>query len=659
MRYIIYTILLLHLSYATIAQKPFNQDPGNPNLDFSLGNFSNWQLSWGNRGTPYINNGMMTGAGSHTIVEIYGTNWDGNAGTGGLKRVPDGLAKVARLGAPAGGGYGNPKSYAMKYDITVNAAYPILFFQLASIMDITHGDAENTNYQFSIKNASGGYLFPQPCGGIQLTSRGRNATPAGNVYSSPPLSSYSFLPEIGSILYQPWQSVAVDLSSYAGQTITIAYEHSDCWTGHHGSYSYISAAMRSPYDTFHFCHGAAAATIRPYLPDFRSYLWNTGSTTDSIIISNPADGAIYTCQIGSYNGCSTTFTYILKEIKTNADFNFVGGGICNQIQFLDRSATNAGHIDQWQWNFGDPGSGAANTGIVPDPLHTYPGPGDYTVSLTVTDTSGCTHTIARTVSVSPEGTRAQIGLPDTSCISDTLAFEDLTVNTSRRTWFIDDLPMNDTSKTLHHIFDQAGTYKVKLIAIGNNGCPDTATQTFRVYDLPRSAIQVSPFTNAAPVTDPVFMFKGFEENAAGYVWNFGYGSAAGQGQYTSFTYPPEIAEYIVTLKTYDKNGCHNTASESVKIMPPGLMVPNAFSPNGDGSNDVFKVVNITSQTLKEFSVYNRYGQRVFYTLQPGSGWDGTFNGGPCDVGTYYYVLRYSMPGSDQEYMMKGDVTLIR
>jgi len=89
------------------------------------------------------------------------------------------------------------------------------------------------------------------------------------------------------------------------------------------------------------------------------------------------------------------------------------------------------------------------------------------------------------------------------------------------------------------------------------------------------------------------------------------------------------------------------------------MVPNAFSPNGDGSNDVFKVVNITSQTLKEFSVYDRYGQRVFYTLQPGSGWDGTFNGRPCDVGTYYYVLRYSMPGSDQEYMMKGDVTLIR
>lgn len=138
MKYIIYTILLLHLSHTTIAQEPFNQNLGNPNLDFRSGNFSNWQLSWGNRGTPYTNNGIMTGANSHTIVEIYGTNWDGNAGPGNLKRVPDGLATVARLGAPAGGGYGNPKSYAMKYNITVNATYPILFFQLASVMDITH-----------------------------------------------------------------------------------------------------------------------------------------------------------------------------------------------------------------------------------------------------------------------------------------------------------------------------------------------------------------------------------------------------------------------------------------------------------------------------------------------------------------------------------------
>ena len=94
-------------------------------------------------------------------------------------------------------------------------------------------------------------------------------------------------------------------------------------------------------------------------------------------------------------------------------------------------------------------------------------------------------------------------------------------------------------------------------------------------------------------------------------------------------------------------------------MPLDFMIPSAFSPNGDGTNDVFKVINITNQILNEFSIYNRYGQRVFYTLKPELGWDGTFNNKPCDMGTYYYLFRYKMPERDKEYVMKGDVTLIR
>jgi PKD repeat protein len=502
MKYIIYTLLLLVTSYTTFSQKPFNQDPSNPNLDFSLGNFNNWQLSWGNRGTPYTNSGVVIGANSHTIIEVYGTNWDGNAGTGNLKRVPDGLKQVARLGAPAGGGYGNPKSYAMKYHITVNAAYPILFFQLASIMDITHGDTENTNYQFSVKNTSGTYLFTQPCAGIQLTPRGRNFNPSSNVYTLPTISAFGYLPEIGSILYQPWESVALDLSAYIGQTITIAYEHSDCYTGHHGSYTSIAAAMRSPYNTFYFCRGAATTTIKPYQPNFHTYLWNTGATTDSLFISNPTDGAIYNCTVGSYNGCQATFTYILKEIKTNADFHYVGGNTCNQIQFLDQSLTNMGKMVKWHWDFGDPASGVANVDTMQNPLHIYPSPGNYTVSLTVTDTFGCTNTITKTVSVSPEGTVAQIGLPNPSCVYAALPFEDITSNSSRRIWYIEEQKINDTSKIVYHSFSQPGTYEVMLIAIGSNGCPDTTTQSFQVYGLPQSAIQVIPQTLAAPVTDP-------------------------------------------------------------------------------------------------------------------------------------------------------------
>jgi gliding motility-associated-like protein len=150
-----------------------------------------------------------------------------------------------------------------------------------------------------------------------------------------------------------------------------------------------------------------------------------------------------------------------------------------------------------------------------------------------------------------------------------------------------------------------------------------------------------------------------EENATNYLWNLGYGNAAATGQYTNFSYPPEIAEYEVLLKTYNQHGCYDSSSVIVSIMPPDFMIPNAFSPNGDGINDVFRIVNITNHQIKELSIYNRYGQRVFYGHHPESGWDGTLKGKPCDVGIYYYLLRYSMPDSDKEYVIKGDVTLIK
>ncbi len=657
MKYSVYSVFILCLYTATWAQKPFNQDGNNPNLDFSLGNFRFWRLSHGDRDNPYTNNGALASANSHTLVEQYGNNWDGNTGAGNLKRVPDGLSRVLRLGAPAGGGYGSPKSYAMTYDITVQAGYPILFFRLAAIMDKSHPGAENTHYKFSIKNAQGSYLLPQPCGGLELAPRGTTVS-GSNVITNPSIA-YNNIPEIGAIAYQPWQSVALDLSNYVGQTITLAYEHYDCYTGHHGSYTYLSAAMRSPYDTFYFCRGASATTIKPFQPDFQSYRWHTGATTDSLVINNPKDGERYACTLTSYNGCTVTFTYVLKEVSTLAGFHYTNGNQCNQIQFSDQSASNGGPIQKWQWDFGSPSSGTANYDTIPNPLFTYPYPGNYIVTLTVTDTLGCSHTISKTVAVSPEGTIAKIRLPYPSCREDTLSIEDETANAQSRIWLLNGQLLEDTAKIWRRYFPYAGIQEVTLITRGSNGCPDTAVQSFRVWERPEATMVIMPYTHTAPITDPEFILRGEADDAARYVWDFGYNNATGEGQSIRFRYPAELAEYILMLTVYDRNGCSDTAVETLRVMPPDFMIPNAFSPNGDGQNDAFQIVNITNQQLKELSIYNKFGQRVFHTLRPGQGWDGTFNGMPCDIGTYYYLFRYTLPGKEEEYSLKGDVLLLR
>jgi len=87
-------------------------------------------------------------------------------------------------------------------------------------------------------------------------------------------------------------------------------------------------------------------------------------------------------------------------------------------------------------------------------------------------------------------------------------------------------------------------------------------------------------------------------------------------------------------------------------------IPNAFTPNGDGLNDEFKIEGLKHQKLVQFSIYNRYGQEVFSTHNIDQGWDGRYLGQPCDMDVYYYVIELAKPNAENE-VIKGDVSLIR
>jgi gliding motility-associated-like protein len=88
-----------------------------------------------------------------------------------------------------------------------------------------------------------------------------------------------------------------------------------------------------------------------------------------------------------------------------------------------------------------------------------------------------------------------------------------------------------------------------------------------------------------------------------------------------------------------------------------LYMPNSFSPNGDGRNDVFRIPNNVRLELKEFSIYHRWGTRVFTTKEITRGSDGLTHGGLQDSGTIIYVVRGK--DSNAEVNMKGTITLIR
>lgn len=113
--------------------------------------------------------------------------------------------------------------------------------------------------------------------------------------------------------------------------------------------------------------------------------------------------------------------------------------------------------------------------------------------------------------------------------------------------------------------------------------------------------------------------------------------------------------YVYSLNNY---GCRNWDSIYVNIdYHDNLSVPNAFTPNGDGNNDLFRVTNLTFQNVQEFKVMNRWGQEIF-SAPDNRGWNGTYKGKPQDLATFYYLIKVAYPDGSTR-MFKGDVILIR
>ena len=116
----------------------------------------------------------------------------------------------------------------------------------------------------------------------------------------------------------------------------------------------------------------------------------------------------------------------------------------------------------------------------------------------------------------------------------------------------------------------------------------------------------------------------------------------------------ESTAYALTVE--NDNGCQGRAIAIVKVFTQ-LYMPSAFTPNGDGLNDQFRIPLSSAVQLKEFSINDRWGTRVFITKNVQEGWDGTIRGKKQDTGVYVYYIRAMV--NDKEIFLKGNVLLVR
>jgi len=366
-----------------------------------------------------------------------------------------------------------------------------------------------------------------------------------------------------------------------------------------------------------------------------------------------SNGSVQILLTSTHNkDCSAVKDTVNISFKTSPIANFNTTNVCanNLSVFNDLSSSSSGSITSWYWDFGD----NQNT-TTTNANHLYSSAGTYTVSHVVNNTNGCTDTVRKTVDIYflPQ---AQFYL-NPACVGNSTQFTDssktLSGTIDNWLWNFGD-GQTSTFQNPSHGFSSPVAYTVSLVVTSSYGCKDTIQKTVAVVPGPNADFSINPnpveALEAANFTD----LSTGPNSIVNWYWAFG-DSTAANTQNTQHIYTDQ-GDYSVLLVVKDMNGCIDSARKDITIilLPD---VPTAFSPNGDGQNDLFLV---RGGPFKDINVriYNNWGQLIFETNDQLEGWNGTFNGTEQPVGVFVWVVEVEM-FNGKKIKKTGDVTLLR
>jgi gliding motility-associated-like protein len=311
--------------------------------------------------------------------------------------------------------------------------------------------------------------------------------------------------------------------------------------------------------------------------------------------------------------------------------------------------------DDFTWDLGD---GTIIPTNAPSITHTYAATGTYNVKLYLDDTTFCNSpdSIVFQLRVS-DVLVAQFITPAIGCAPYNAVFTNTSLGGQQFLWdFGDGTTSTDPNPT--HLYSNPGTYVVHLQATDNFTCnpTDDTTATITVIVGPVSSFTYSP---PVPKENTPYDFTNTSTNASNYKWDFGDGDTLITNSMLPVTHLFNASgTFNVCLIAFNANGCSDTSCQLVNaIVSPLADVPNAFSPNGDGINDL---VNVKGYGIAKmtWSIYNRWGQLMFRSLNINNGWDGRYKGALQPQDVYAYILDITFTDNTQ-FRKKGDITLLR
>jgi len=396
-----------------------------------------------------------------------------------------------------------------------------------------------------------------------------------------------------------------------------------------------------------FCENDPAVNLSAVDP---GGTWSgTGITNGALGTFDPATAGAgtYTITYDILGSCGSSDTEtIIVNAADDATFSYSSATFCDTDP--DPNATIAVTLGG-VFTISGGGSINASTGLIDLGAS---GAGTYTVTYTTTGTCPDTQTFGVTITTCISPTASFTASDNLICEGDCITFtESSTGPPTGWLWtFPGGTPASASTQDPGTVcFNIPGAHDVQLIVTNAFGS-DTIIVPIQV--------------NATPVVsaggdENIIIGESVDLMATGtggtYTWTDPATLSCAICQTTTAT-PTVTTGYLVTL--VDSAGCIATDSITVNVTYiESVGVPSAFSPNGDGNNDVLFVKGAGFATI-DFKVYNRYGQLVFETQDQSIGWDGTFNGKTLNSGTFAYILEYTFIGTEGG-TASGTVTLIK
>lgn len=387
-----------------------------------------------------------------------------------------------------------------------------------------------------------------------------------------------------------------------------------------------------------------------------NYGWTDGVNTWNIPnpTVSPTVTTTYSVVVIDANACTSAVQTVTITVNTQLTVNAIATQVVCQNTVVNLSAVGNG------------GNGNLTYTWTPGPLMgpnvTVTATTNQTYTVTVTDNCGtpvATDTVSVLINPAPVPSFTT-STPAQGCEPLCVDFVNTTPNTASLTWTFGSNIGTSTSSPTTFCFNTAGSYDVQLTVTDNIGCTGTTTMLNYVTVWPNPIANFTANPNPATELNNIVQYTDLSIGASEWIWSFGPDDSASILQNPIYTWT-DTGVFMVQLIVTNIYGCQDVITLPQVVQEDyALFIPNTFTPNGDGHNDLFfpQGIGIDPENYTMY-IFDRWGNLIYQTSTWPGGWDGTVQGkGDCQIDTYVYkIATLDANGSKRVYI--GHINLLR